>query len=306
MTRTNTGAVRAVALAALMVLSVFASTVAFAGGAAATASGPATVSAAGADVGQLAADDRRVAQSMEENTAANDSLRITTPTTQQTVRSDGLLDVTFEFTSDAPANPQSTTVSLVGPETYTYEVDVSSYAVGAEQSVTLDLDKAAPELADGSYAVEVAVENETGDVETASTGEIVVVNDDAPAVSNVSLGRTADVDPTGSLEVTYDYESSLNASSVTVWVVDVDDVEEFETDPRNATYTTYKTKVDHATGTSRNVTVDLDGRIADNDDYRVFVTATDTSGQRSSPASAPSVLDVNADSPTISSAGTTP
>jgi surface glycoprotein (TIGR04207 family) len=235
-------------------------------------------------------------------TATNPSnLEILTPTTERTVQSGDLLDVSFEFTADAPSSPQSTTVRLVGPETHTYDVDVDSYTVGGEQSLTLDLDKpVADELADGAYAVNITVTNGSGAVDTVRTEPIVVVNDDAPTVSDVSLNQTADVAPTDSLNVTYDYEASVNAETVTVWVVDDDTVSEFSNgDFANATFARYEKSVDHGTVTDETVTVDLDDKIADNDDYRVFVTATDVRGQLAAATQAPSLLDVNGEQPHI-------
>ncbi|ELZ81719.1 putative cell surface glycoprotein [Haloferax elongans ATCC BAA-1513] len=238
------------------------------------------------------------------NSSAAPDLQVVSPTNQTIVESDDLLDVTFGYVEDVPSNITTTKLTLTdGQNTYTYAVDKTDYVAGATVTVPLDLDKLAGNLTDGAYNVEVAVANESGHTETARTASpVVVVNDENPTVGNVSLASpTTDIAPNATLNLTYDYESAPNATTVTVWVVDDESTANFTAgDLENASYTTYEQSVDHGVVENRTLGVDLADQITDNANYSVFLTATDATGMQSN-ASMAGTLDVNADNPRLES-----
>ncbi|AFK19823.1 putative cell surface glycoprotein [Haloferax mediterranei ATCC 33500] len=239
------------------------------------------------------------------NSSAAPDLQIVSPENQTIVESDDLLDVTYGYVEDVPDDVVSTRVTLTDEQgtSYDYTVDKADYVAGATVTVPLDLDKPADNLTDGAYYVEVAVTNASGDTETTQTATpVVVVNDEAPTVGNVSItSNTTDLARDAALNLTYDYGPAPNASSVTVWVVDSEDTANFTSgDLANASYTTYEQSVDHGVVADRNLTVGLGYRLADNANYSVFVTATDATGLQSN-ASATGTLDVNAEKPSIES-----
>ncbi|UHH13709.1 Ig-like domain-containing protein [Halobacterium litoreum] len=252
----------------------------------------------------------RFGNSLTDSTAVTDGtkpsdLQIVQPTQQTTVKSDDLLDVTYGYVENVPDNAETTEITLTDNDgtSYTFTVDDTQYVAGVNKTVTLDLGNKGT-LEDGAYHVEITVTDADSNEDTVQTEDaVVVVNDEAPTVSDVSIASdTSDIASDSTLNVTYDYDPAPNATSVTVWVVDSEDAGNFTSgDLANASYTTYEKSVDHGVVDDRKLSVDLGGEIADNDDYTVFVTATDADEMQSDAAQASSTLDVNAEKPSIES-----
>ncbi|ELZ97043.1 putative cell surface glycoprotein [Haloferax mucosum ATCC BAA-1512] len=241
---------------------------------------------------------------LDESSAAPD-LQIVRPANQTVVRSDGFLDVAYGYVANAPDDVTSARISLTdgAGASYNYSLGKTAYEAGAVETVSLDLDKPAGNLTDGAYYVDISVTNASGDTDTVrTTGPVVVVNDERPALENVTItSNRTDIPLDGSVNFSYDYGSAPNASSITVWVVESGDTANFTAgDRQNATYAAYEQSVDHGVVSDRTHTVGLAYRVPDNSNYSVFVGVTDATGRQSN-VSEVGRIGVNTAKPSIDS-----
>ncbi|MXR19974.1 surface glycoprotein [Halobacterium bonnevillei] len=239
---------------------------------------------------------------VDETSPSN--IEILEPTDQQIVQSGDLFDVSYQYVDNVPDNVDNAVVKLEGDtDTYTYQVDDTSYVTNVSKSLTLDLDDGANgALTDGAYNLTIEVTDADGNMDSVTMEDAVVVNDEGPDVSDVTVTSSVDdVAPDSTLNVTYDYEPAPNATSVMVWVVDTDDLGNFTGDLENVTYEVHEVSVDHGIVDDKKVSVDLSGDLPDNEEYAVYVSATDVSGLMSDLRVAGQPVDVNAEKPTIES-----
>jgi len=235
-------------------------------------------------------------------------INIVEPSAEQIVESDDILTVAYNYDEE---NTESVTVTLDGPEERTYDIDDSQYQNnGIRKTVNLDLDEEG-DLQDGSYDVTVEVTDSAGNDNSSTTDEAyVVVNDEDPTAEGVSLDPAEDVAPDASVNVTYDFSDSVNASAVEIRVWNTN-----ETGVVTGDYVEYNfDSLDEAPGENTK-TIDLanpddasgDFEVTDNDDYLVTVVVTDETGkdndftlESGGPAVGQSAsLDVNENAPTV-------
>jgi len=231
-------------------------------------------------------------------------LEVLEPTDQQIVQSGDLFDVSYQYVDNVPDNVDNAVIKLEGDtDTYTYQVDDTSYVTNVSKSLTLDLDDGAKgALTDGAYNLTIEVTDADGNMDSVTMEDAVVVNDEGPNVEDVTVtSGVDDVAPDSTLNVTYDYEPAPDATSVMVWVVDTDDIGNFTGDLENVTYEVHEVSVDHGIVDDKKVSVDLSGDLPDNEEYAVYVSATDVSGLMSDLRVASHLVDVNAEKPTIES-----
>lgn len=226
-------------------------------------------------------------------------IEIVDPSEQVIKQSDDLLDMTYSYTENVPDNVESVTITLDGPEERSYEIDDTQYTEN-NKSLSIDLDDGG-NLTDGAYDLTIEATDASDNTHSVTENGLVVINDDAPSVSDVTITNDRhDIAPDATLNLTYDYEPAPNATGATVWLVNSEDVSNFTAaDLDNTTYTTYDVDADHGVVDDREVSIDLAGEIADNEDYEVFVTATDVSGLTSDAAQAGHNVDVNEYAPAI-------
>lgn len=228
-------------------------------------------------------------------------INVVEPSDQTVRQSDGLLDVTYNYTENVPDNTESLTITLEGEDDtdYVYEIDDSQYVDGAvEKSVTLDLDSVVgddAQLSDGTYDLTIEAEDGAGNDNSVTEEGLVVIDDDAPEVTNVAVENDQPVGPEDDVNVSFDYADATDASSVTVHIVESDDTDEFTAgDFENATFS----QVPVTSGLDDGeVTVDLSTleNVVDSEDYTVYVTATDSSGNTNLNTSANPIIQQDSD-----------
>jgi hypothetical protein len=218
-----------------------------------------------------------------------------------------------------PNGTDEVTVTLDGPEERTFSIADEQYVGdGSLKTIAIDLTEDS-ELNDGTYDVEISVTDAADNTRTDTVSNVLVINDEAPEVTNVGVDPASDVAPDETINVSYDYRNpGVNATSVTVHIVDADDEGNFTSgDFANATFAQETKQVDDGS-IDQTVQVDLSDldAIEDNEDFRVFVTATDESGLTNLNTSADPVivqdefdqpgaqLDVNEEAPTLESVET--
>jgi hypothetical protein len=288
--------------------------------------GSAEVTAEDGAVVDLFDNSAVLSETVVDETAPS-GVELVEPSGEVLKQSSDLLNVTYRYVENVPSNVDSVDITLTptdGGESVTYQIDDTEYPdTAANKTLTLDLDSVVEsELADGAYTVSIEVTDGSGNTNSASSEDAqVVINDDAPAVSDVSVDSASDVAPDETINVSYNYSNpGVNATSVTVHIVENDDRNNFTSgDLLNATFAQYVFDETERTPVTQTVTVDLSdtpdvgSQLADNDDYVVFVTATDESGLTNLNTSADPIiegpvssdsLDVNAGQPTIESVET--
>jgi hypothetical protein len=260
-TETDRG-VRALWLSALVVFSVFVTPVALSG------------------VGVAA------------NDAGNAAVSIESPTDRTVVQSDDTLTVQYTDTGATPADLTVTLDADDGEYTQTYTIDDSQFVNDGELvSVNVDLNGPVDSLADDQYSLTVTATDGDGDDRTATTDEIVVVDDDAPGVSLDGVNQTDDIAPGEAVDVTFTLSEASNVSSSAV---------AFRQDGSTRASVPLGSFDTSEDGTTFTETVTVPEDLADNEDYRLAVTATDESGQTGTALTEPTAFDVNAERPTVS------
>lgn len=228
------------------------------------------------------------------NDAGNASLSVQTPTDRTVVGSDETLRVEYTDSGDVPERLEVTLDADDGEHRYVYTVAESQYVNDGELvSVTLDLDEVTDTLADDQYTVNVTAGDGTGDTRSDETGAVVVVDDAAPQVTFEGLNRTDDLAAGDAVNVTFTLADASNATAAVAFRQDGSTVATIDV----GSFTPGED------GTEYTRTVTVPDSLADNTDYQVAVTATDERGQTGEAASVPTILDVNAERPTVTGVG---
>ncbi|APE96195.1 cell surface glycoprotein related protein [Halodesulfurarchaeum formicicum] len=226
-----------------------------------------------------------------------DAIEVVEPSNRDIKQSDDTLQVAYKYTENIPDGVEDVTVKLVSDDdTYEFDIDDSQYANdGTLKTVTLDLgDKGG--LKDNQYAVEVSVTDAAENQYSSNpTEELVVINDEAPGISNVEVSPQDDIAPGDSANVEFDLSDATDVTNVDIILVQEDTEERVKTD------LTYTPTEDGDTYTE---SITVPETIADNEAYTVVVTATDESGFQNYALSEFGALDVNAEAPYIESVET--
>lgn len=227
------------------------------------------------------------------NDAGNASVSVQTPTDRTVVQSDDTLDVAYTDTGDVPDRLDVTLDADDGEHSYVYTVAASQYVNDGELvSVTVDLDDAADTLPDDQYTVNVTATDATGDTRSDETEAVVIVDDTAPKVTFEALNRTDDLAAGDDVNVTFTLADASNVTSAAV---------AFRQAGSSAATVDLGSFTPGEDGTEYTRTVTVPDSLADNTDYQVAVTATDERGQTGEATSQPTILDVNAERPTVTS-----
>ncbi|MGB9960945.1 beta strand repeat-containing protein [Halobacterium sp. MBLA0001] len=239
-------------------------------------------------------------------------LVVVTPSTRTVNQSTDALDVAYRYNQPVSGGSADVTMALSAVNSTdgaTFNISDSPLVANATQRLTLDLAENAP-LADGAYTLSVTVDDGSGSPVTRTTDPVVVIDDEPPDVSAVSLNASTDVSPRDTVAVNYTYDDATNATSATVHFVAAADAGNFTAgNLANASAASVSKEIDMAPGKQR---VDVNLRwvreVTDNSNYTVYVTATDERGLTNLNTSATPIiegtvasatLDVNAAQPTL-------
>lgn len=152
--------------------------------------------------------------SFSVDSQAASGLDVTSPAQDTLLTSDDKLEISYAYNDANPDSVQVKLTQLDGANTYTYDINDSKYTDdGTQKTFYVDLDDAAEDLADGSYAVSVVVEDSASNTAHGSAPGVVTVDDTAPTVSGVSVSDEG-LTPGGDVNVTYKLDDASDVSSV--------------------------------------------------------------------------------------------